>query len=127
MGECGLSILLNQLKLKVTKMTQIMVTPFQDGIPQKTWWQWFKNQHPNVVIRQAKGLEMCRAQGLTTACCSKFTQTWRHCIIYINTLLITYGTMMKHVYMYANKQKHECWPRKGLMQFIITSQNFRDG
>jgi hypothetical protein len=28
MGECGLSISLNQLKLKVAKMTQIKVTPW---------------------------------------------------------------------------------------------------
>jgi hypothetical protein len=35
MGECGLSISLNQLKLKVAKMTQIKVTPWWDGILEK--------------------------------------------------------------------------------------------
>jgi hypothetical protein len=32
MGECGLSINLQQLKTKVTKLTQTKVTPFRNGI-----------------------------------------------------------------------------------------------
>jgi hypothetical protein len=32
MQECGLSITLQQLLLKVAKLTQTQVTPFKDGI-----------------------------------------------------------------------------------------------
>jgi len=38
MRKCGLLISLNQLKLKVAKMTQTKVTPFWNGILGKTWW-----------------------------------------------------------------------------------------
>jgi len=38
MGECGLSISLQQLMLKVAKLTQTRVTPFQNGIPSNSWW-----------------------------------------------------------------------------------------
>jgi hypothetical protein len=37
-------------------MIQTTVTLFKNGTLGKTWWQWFKNQHPNVVIKQVKGL-----------------------------------------------------------------------
>jgi hypothetical protein len=38
MQMCGLSINLQQLKMKVAKLTQTRVTPFQDGIPGNSWW-----------------------------------------------------------------------------------------
>lgn len=76
-------------------MTQTKVTLFRDDIPEKTWWQWFKNQHPNVVIGQVKGLETCITQGLTTVFCNKFYTNLVSFIIYINTFLITCGTMTK--------------------------------
>jgi hypothetical protein len=38
MGECGLSISLQQPKTKVAKLTQIRATPFQNGIPNNIWW-----------------------------------------------------------------------------------------
>jgi hypothetical protein len=38
MGECGLSINLQQLKMKVAKLTQIEVTQFPNGIPDNSWW-----------------------------------------------------------------------------------------
>jgi hypothetical protein len=38
MGECGLSISLQQLKMKVVELTQTKVTPFRNGIPSNNWW-----------------------------------------------------------------------------------------
>ncbi len=38
MGECGLSISLQQLKTKVAKLTKIKVTPLRNGIPSNIWW-----------------------------------------------------------------------------------------
>ncbi len=38
MGECGLSISLQQLKTKVAKLTQIKATPFRNGILGNNWW-----------------------------------------------------------------------------------------
>jgi hypothetical protein len=38
MQECGLSINLQQFKMKVVELTQTRVTPFRDGIPSKSWW-----------------------------------------------------------------------------------------
>jgi len=38
MQECGLSITLHQLKLKVIKLTQTRPTPFKNGIPRNSWW-----------------------------------------------------------------------------------------
>jgi hypothetical protein len=40
MQECGLSTALQQLKLKVIKLTQIQVTPFKDEMPRNSWWYW---------------------------------------------------------------------------------------
>jgi hypothetical protein len=36
--ECGLSINLQQLKMKVAKITKVNVTPFQDGTLSNNWW-----------------------------------------------------------------------------------------
>ncbi len=38
MGECGLSISLQRLKMKVAELTQTRVTPFQNGILGNNWW-----------------------------------------------------------------------------------------
>jgi hypothetical protein len=38
MQECGLSISLQQLKMKVTKLTQTKDTPFQNEILGNSWW-----------------------------------------------------------------------------------------
>ncbi len=50
MGECELSISLQQLKMKVAELTQIRATPFWNGIRGNNWWYWFKHKHL-VVIR----------------------------------------------------------------------------
>jgi len=44
LGECGLSISLQQLKMKVEKLTQ-------NGIPGNSWWYWFKHKHLKVSIK----------------------------------------------------------------------------
>jgi hypothetical protein len=38
MDGCGLSISLQQLKMKVVELTQTRVKPFQNGIPSNNWW-----------------------------------------------------------------------------------------
>ncbi len=42
MQKYELSIIFQQLKMKVVKFTQIRPTPFKDGIPINSWWYWFK-------------------------------------------------------------------------------------
>jgi hypothetical protein len=44
----------------VTKITQLRPTPFRDGVPRNFWWKWFQKRHPNIIIRQAKGLKVSR-------------------------------------------------------------------
>jgi hypothetical protein len=48
--ECGPSISLQQLKMKIAKITNARVTPFQNGISNNNWWYWFKCKHPKVNI-----------------------------------------------------------------------------
>jgi hypothetical protein len=36
--ECGLSISLHQLKLKVGELTRTCATPLKNGIPITSWW-----------------------------------------------------------------------------------------
>jgi hypothetical protein len=66
MQECGLFITLQQLKMKVAKVTQTRPTPFKNGMPIESWWHWFQNRHPNISIKVVETLEVSRAQGLTT-------------------------------------------------------------
>jgi len=40
--------------MKVVELTPTRATPFQDGIPNNSWWYWFKHRHPKVNIWQAK-------------------------------------------------------------------------
>ncbi len=47
----GLSISLQQPKMKVTELTQTRATPSQDGILSNSWWyNWFKRKHQEVNI-----------------------------------------------------------------------------
>jgi hypothetical protein len=48
--ECGLSISLQQLKMKVIKLIQARVTPLWDGMPCNSQWYWFKHKHLEVNI-----------------------------------------------------------------------------
>ncbi len=42
MQECGLSITIQQFKLKVVKITQTRPTPFKDVVPRNSWHKWFE-------------------------------------------------------------------------------------
>jgi hypothetical protein len=54
MQEYGLSITIQQLKLKVVEITQTRPTPFKDVVPRNSWWKWFQKRQPNISIRQAE-------------------------------------------------------------------------
>jgi hypothetical protein len=58
--------------MKVAKITQTRVTPFKHGVLGSFWWFWFKCQHPKLNIRQVEGLEISRAQRLTSESCENF-------------------------------------------------------
>jgi hypothetical protein len=51
-------------KAKGTKVIQTKPTQFWNGVQENNWWYWFKQHHPITFILQAKGLEICRTQGL---------------------------------------------------------------
>jgi hypothetical protein len=58
---------MQQLKTKVVEFTQTRPTLFKDGLLGNNYWYWFKNQHLELNIeRLVKGLEICRAQDLTS-------------------------------------------------------------
>jgi hypothetical protein len=61
--ECGPSINLQQLKMKVAKKTKVKVTPFQDGIPSNNWWYWFKCRHLEVNICKQKDWKFATHKG----------------------------------------------------------------
>jgi hypothetical protein len=46
--------------LKVTKITQTKPTPLKNGVPGDSWWHWFQNTHPNLTIKQVKGLDVSK-------------------------------------------------------------------
>lgn len=64
-AKCGLSIILQKVKLKVVELTQTRPAPFWSGVPKNSQWYQFKTRHPNFIIKQVKGLNAFRAQGLT--------------------------------------------------------------
>jgi hypothetical protein len=63
MQEWGLSITIQQFKLKVIEITQTKPAPFKDVVPRNSWWKWFQKRQPNISIRQIEGLKVLRAQG----------------------------------------------------------------
>jgi hypothetical protein len=72
MQECGLSTALQQLKLKVTKLTQTQVTPFKDEMPRNSWWYWVQGRLLKLTIRLTKRLKVCRTKGSTNETCKSF-------------------------------------------------------
>ena len=60
--SCPLNI--TQLKLKVAEITQTRMTPFTHGIPGKSWIKWFRQRHPNLVLRFPQPLDLNRARAL---------------------------------------------------------------
>ena len=61
-----------QLKLKVAEMTQTRMIPFRNGIPGKSWIRWFKNRHPELVLRSPQPLDMNRAKALNPTNVAQF-------------------------------------------------------
>jgi len=72
MQEVGLLITLQQLKMKMVEFTQTRPIPFYNGILGGCWWYWLKHCHLEFNIRQAEGLEVYKAQGLTNSACQMF-------------------------------------------------------
>ena len=64
----------SQLKVKVAKNTQTKMIPFKDGIPSKSLLRWFKNKHPQLVLRMLESLEMNRLKGLCLEIVARFYQ-----------------------------------------------------
>lgn len=56
----------------VAKFTQIRLTPFKDGILGYSWWYWFTHRHLKLTIQLVKGLEVYKAQGLTSESYNSF-------------------------------------------------------
>ena len=54
----------NDLKLKVAEICQTRHIPFKNGIPRRSWLQWFQKRHPQLVLRQSQGLELNRTKNL---------------------------------------------------------------
>lgn len=50
MQQCGFSITLHQLKMKVAEFTQTKTNPFKCGILGNTWCYWFKHCHLELSI-----------------------------------------------------------------------------
>jgi hypothetical protein len=62
MQDVGLSISVQQLKMKVAKFTQTRLTPFQGRVLRTSLWYWFKYRHLEFNICQVQGLDISRAQ-----------------------------------------------------------------
>lgn len=59
------SITLRQLWLKVAKITQERVTPFENRILGWGWLRWFRRHNPNLFLRVAQGFKVGYAKGLS--------------------------------------------------------------
>ena len=64
MARLGHPISLTELRIKVAEATQLSQTLFTDGIPGLGWLRWFRNWHPEVLLRLLQGLDVGRAKGL---------------------------------------------------------------
>ncbi len=72
MQEVGLSINLQQLKMKVAKLTQTRPTSFRGGVLKNFWWYWLKRKHLELNIHRIEGLDNSQAQGLKIQSCQNF-------------------------------------------------------
>ena len=70
--SCPLNI--TQLKLKVAEITQTRMTPFTHGILGKSWIKWFRQRHPNLVLRFPQPLDLNRARALCPQSVEQFYQ-----------------------------------------------------
>ena len=72
MLEVGQPLTPQMLKLKVAEICQGKLTPFKDGIPGDSWFFWFKQRHPHLVMRMPQGLEVARAKAMNPSVCHGF-------------------------------------------------------
>ena len=61
-----------QLKNKVAKITQDMITPFTRGMLGASWVRWFRLRHPKFVLRVPQGLDQKRARALNPEIVANF-------------------------------------------------------
>ena len=64
----------NQLQLKVAEIIQTRLTPFTNGIPQKSWVKWFKLRHPQLIMRSSEALDVNSAKTLNIEIVTQFYQ-----------------------------------------------------
>ena len=57
MQRNGHSITFYMLRRKVADVCQGRETPFKNGVPGKSWMDWFRKRHPNVMIEAAHALK----------------------------------------------------------------------
>ena len=72
MLEVGQPLTPQMLKLKVAEICQGKLTPFKDGIPGDSWFFWFKQRHPHLIMRMPQGLEVARAKAMNPSICHGF-------------------------------------------------------
>ena len=63
---------LTLLKGKVKLICEDRITPFHEGIPRRSWWYWFQQRHPHLVLRRPEDLDTARAKGLSKEICDQF-------------------------------------------------------
>ena len=74
MARLACPINTSQLKIKVAEITQTMMIPFKNGISGKSWIRWFRNRHPQLVLRVPESLEMNRVRVLCPQTVARFYQ-----------------------------------------------------
>ncbi|KAG0597723.1 hypothetical protein M758_12G016600 [Ceratodon purpureus] len=57
MQRNGHSITFYMLRRKVAEICQGRETPFRNGVPGKSWMDWFRKRHPTVMIEAAHSLK----------------------------------------------------------------------
>ncbi len=127
MQECGLSITIQQLKLKVTKITQIIPTPFRDDVPRNSWLKWFQKRYPNIIIIQAKGLKVSKNKDSLLILVNHSTPTWQPFTNNTSISHTTFGTQTEQRLRQVGKHELRFWPRGVCKQFIVPYPSFKNG
>ncbi len=104
----GLFITLQQLRMKVVELSQIKPTPLCNGIPNASWWHWFKHHHLELNIRQVEGLKVCNAQGLTNNVYQNFYTNLQMLYTKHNFTQSTLRTLMKMEFKQGGKIELGC-------------------
>lgn len=89
MQRNGHSITFYMLRRKVADVCQGRETPFKNGVPGKSWMDWFRKRHPNVVIEAAHALKGKKRNDsereilgmVTTLCSILHSVTWQENVV----------------------------------------------